>query len=184
MWGYIVGETVGPFDQDRMLEAACRFLGLILIVCAYGQWFLPGSVFVGDVLAMKAALSFFFGSTGAAIYWFASRGLMLEVHVDLARRELRVVNRNSRDQVRLHSRVPMRNIESAFMRRDAGRNGRSHLVVRLRGKAHVLHVASGTELEMHHLHRRLSADIKPVRERLEDRLVRQATFMSSRKLAS
>lgn len=180
MWGYILGEEAGRFDQDRLLELGCRFLGLILILCAYGQWFLPGSVFVGDVLAMKAALSFFFGASGAAIYWFASRGLMLEVHVDLSRRELRVVNRNSRDQVRLHSRVPMRNVESAFMRRDNGRGARTHLMLRLRDKSQVMHVASGSEAEMHHLHRRLSADIKPAKERLEDRLARQATFMTSR----
>lgn len=180
-WGYIVQEERDRFDRESAVEAAARFLGLILVICAYGQWLLPSAMFGADPLASKAVLSFFLGSTGAAIYWFASRGMHTEFHVDLTRRELRIHNRNSRGQTRLQKCVPMREVESAFLRRPPTRDMPAHLVLRLRAGRGQVQVATGEEEALTQLHKRLSQDLRPTREKLEDRLYRTQVPFTSRR---
>lgn len=178
-WGYIIREDLDRFARETVVEAMGRFLGLVLVLSAYGQWLLPAALYSGNVLWAKAGVSFVLGLIGALVYWIASRGLHVEVQVDLTRRELRVVNRNSRNQTRVRRRVSMRNIESAFLRRATTRDVPAHLFLRLRG-GQELHVATGSEKMLTAIHRRLGRDIRPASERLEDRLMRQVMFVSKR----
>ena len=173
-WGYTVGEATDRFETETVLEAACRFLGLILVICAYAQWLLPGSMYGPEVFGMKAALSFLFGASGVVIYWFASRGARVELEVDQARRELRVVSRNSRGQTRLQRRVAMNDVRSAFVRRPTGSARNAELVVRLRRNDGLVTIASGRESDLSELHARLRGDIRPVTERVKTRTLRPA----------
>ena len=66
-WGYIVREKTDRFEHETVVEASGRFLGLIFVVCAYGQWFLPAAMFNGDAIVMKGAMSFLFGATGVGM---------------------------------------------------------------------------------------------------------------------
>lgn len=179
-WGYVVREKADRFDHETVVEASGRFLGLVLVMCAYGQWFLPAAMFVGDAIAMKGAMSFFFGGTGVAFYWMASRGLRSELEVDLTRRELRVVNRNSRGHRRLQTRIGMRDIESAFLRRVKDSDEPALLMVRLRRGTAPLELAAGSEVELMDLQQRLKSDVKPVSEKLEERMARNVAFLSRR----
>lgn len=166
-WGYIVREAQDRFDRESVTESGLRFLGLILVLAAYGQWLLPGSLFLENVLAMKMVMSFVFAATGVGLYMFASRGFRQEVQVDIGRRELRFVARNSRGHSRLQSRIPMDGVESAFVKRNKDVSGGATLYIRLHGVDAALQVLSGKNSDLTRLHKRICHDLSPREVRLE-----------------
>lgn len=179
-WGYVIREGGYGGEQESLTEAGLRFLGLVLVLSAYGQWLLPAWLFTGDAFIMKAGIAFILGVTGVVIYWYASRGLSVEIHVDVSKREVRVAHRNSRGQTRLHSVVPMRRVESAFLKRSKSEGAEASLYLRFRDRDEVMHVATGPETDLVILHRRLAADLRPMTERISQRLARTVPFRSSR----
>lgn len=178
-WGYVIRENRHGADQETLIEAGLRFLGLVMVLAAYGQWLLPSSFYAGDAFIMKAGMAFILGVAGVVVYWYASRGLHVDIHVDVSKREVRVAHRNSRGQSRLHSVVPMRRVESAFLKRSRDA-GAASLYLRFRDRDEVMHVATGPESDLVILHRRLSADLRPMTERINHRLAKTVPFRSSR----
>ncbi|MDU8945712.1 hypothetical protein [Ovoidimarina sediminis] len=179
-WGYTIRDPEDRFDSETLVEIMLRFLGLILVMSAYGQWLLPASIFPGDAFLTKACLAFVFGAGGVAIYYYGSRGLQTEVHIDLARRELRLSRRNCRGQSRLKHVVPMAKVESAYLKRDEGVPGKAHLFLRFAGRRQPVEVANGRETDLTVLLRRLSVDLRPMHERVDHKLAKSALFQSSR----
>lgn len=166
-WGYIVSETVEPFDRETVTEAVMRALGLGLLIVAYGLWLLPAGPVSDEVLLMKLAMSVVLTVFGGSLYWLASRGFRSEWQVDTARREIRMASRNVRGNSRLVTRIPMDQIESAFVKR--GQSG-SHMFFRLRGIPDPMHVLSGSEADLRAFYERLRTDLRPPRDRVEARL--------------
>ena len=179
-WGYIIREEQDRFDRESVSEAALRYLGLVLLMTAYVQWLLPASLFTGDVFLMKAGLSVILGALGVVLYWHASRGLSIDVHVDTIRREMRVSHRDSRGKTRLHSVIPMRRIEGAFVEAPDRPGGVAKLLVQIADCEEVLNVATGPEHQIAALDRRLSMDLRPMAERLDERLASVVPFRSRR----
>lgn len=179
-WGYTIRDADDRFDRETLVEILMRFLGLVLVVSAYAQWLLPPSIFPGDPFLTKASLAFMFGAGGVAIYYYGSRGLATEIHVDLSRREVRLSRRNARGQTRLRQIVPMGKVESAYIKRIEGGNGGAQLYLRFAGKANGIEVARGTEEALKVLHRRLCTDLRPAKERVDHKLSKSLLFQSSR----
>jgi len=173
LWGYIVSEAEDRFDRETLMESAMRFVGLLLVVLAYGQWLLPGSMFGPSAFAMKAALTFVFGAGGATLYWFASRGSNSEVHFDTDKREVRIVSRNAKDQTRLLSSMKMDRIESAFTVCPKEPGAMAGLFLRLKGQSTPMHLFDGEEHEIRALHQRIVHDMLPAQERLKARIARE-----------
>ena len=44
-FGYVIAEACDRFSSETLIEAAMRFLGLVLGLSAYAQWLLPGWLF-------------------------------------------------------------------------------------------------------------------------------------------
>lgn len=172
-WGYVIRETEDRFDIRATLESAMRFAGLMMIIAAFAQWLLPGALFSGEVLAMKLALMFGFIAFGAGLYWYGDRGYRNEVEVDTTRRELRVVGRNSRGHGKLQKRIPMGEVESAYVKRTGNSGFTAHLLFRLKGEHDPMHLATGEESELRVLHARLCRDLQPAKERMERRMARE-----------
>lgn len=166
-WGYIVREPQDRFDKETLTESVLRFFGLVFVLLAYGQWLLPGSLFSGDVLAIKMVFSFLFAATGTGLYMFAGRGFRHEVQVDPSRREVRFAMRNARNQSRLKSRLPMEGVASAFVMRSKSDPNNATLFFRLHGVSAPLQVITGRPTEIERLHQRLCHDLSPREERLE-----------------
>ncbi|NRB01150.1 MAG: hypothetical protein HRU32_15295 [Rhodobacteraceae bacterium] len=166
-WGYIVYETAERFDRESVAEGVLRFLGLILILSAYGQWLIPGSILTDDVIVMKLAISVIFVVFGIALYWFANRGFRTEWQIDASRREIRMATRNGRGNSKLVSRIPMSDVESAFVKRG---QTQSHMFFRLRGVPDPMHVLSGSEADLRDFYERLRHDMRPPRDRVEARM--------------
>ena len=183
-WGYIVAAGGDRFDHETLGEMGMRFIGVIFVLMAYAHWLLPGSLVSLDVLTMKLVMSAFFASAGALFYWYASKGLHLEVQIDTTRREIRVANRNFRGRTRLQSRVAMFEIESAFIQRSKDTMGPAHLFLRRRNSPELVHIATANESELSVLHARLSKDLQPVEDRVEEKMAkRHALFATRRQMA-
>lgn len=184
-WGYVIRETEEGFDARALAESGMRFLGLILIVAAFAQWLLPGALLGDDVLPMKLALMFALIAFGAGIYWYGDRAYRNEVEIDTTRRELRIMGRNGRGQGKLHKRIPMAEVESAYVKRTGNSGLTAHLLFRLRGDADPMHLATGEEAELRVLHARLCRDLQPAKERMERRMARETrTAPRARRLMS
>ena len=179
-WGYSIRGAEERFDSETLVEILLRFLGLILVVSAYGQWLLPPSLFPGDPFLTKACLAFVFGAGGVAVYYYGSRGMQTEIHVDLARREVRLSRRTCRGQSRLRQVVPMAQVESAYLKRDEAAPASARLLLRFAGRRQPVEVAHGREADLTTLLRRLSVDLRPAGERVERRAAKSSLFQSSR----
>jgi hypothetical protein len=180
-WGYEIRDREDRFDRESVAEPLLRFLGLVFVIAAYGQWFLPEILFRADSTVVKATICFLFGAVGLWLYWLGDRGLATDIEVDMSRREVRVVRRNSRGRRRTEATVPMARIESAFVQRSKDRGQQAHLFLRMRAPEAVLHIATGAEDELESLLRRLSHDIRPIRDRVDARLAASLSFRSRRK---
>lgn len=164
--GYVLSHRTSAIDTNLLAEAVLKFFGLLTILMSGALWLMPGALFSGDVLVMKLALTAAFLSTGAALYWHADRGFHDEVHVDTVHREIRIATRNVRDRSRTRARIPMRDVESCFLRRGGGA---AQLCLRVRGRSHPLDLVRAGEPALIRLHERLSRDIQAPRARVAAR---------------
>lgn len=163
--GYTVSERAGVLDLDAVMEGSLKFFGLAMVLSAGALWLLPGAIIAGDVLTMKLALTAAFLATGLALFWHANRGFQYEIQIDAGRREVRIATRNSRDESRTRRRIPMRDIESCFLRRSKEPNAPARLYLRLRGSPVPVALIGGPEHALGMLHQRLSRDLRPPRAR-------------------
>ena len=180
LWGYVIHEDVDRFEHGKLSVAALRFAGLILVLSAYGQWALPASLYGGDAVLAKSAVSLLLGLLGVLIYGMASRPVRIDVQVDLTRRELRLSEAADRGPARLRAVVPMAQVASAFVARTKNGSARPQLFLEMRDRADVVHVATGDEADLLILHRRLSHDLRPIEERIDRRLALAVPFRSRR----
>ena len=169
------------FDRDQLYEPFMRFIGLVLVLTAYGQWFLPATLFGEEAVATKALLCFMLGAVGCWLYWAASRGFSTQIEVDTFRREIRVVRHNGQGRRRVVNAIRMRAVESAFIQRTKGRSRQAQLFLRMKPDDTLFHVANGPEGELETLLRRLSHDIRSPRERVAQSLAAGVAFRSQRR---
>jgi hypothetical protein len=173
-WGYILREHDGTADRRDIRDWLLIFLGGVLILAALGQWFYPGSVFSQELLSIKIALTATMAGLGLGCLHAAMRAAHVEVQVDTVKRELRVVERDRMGDEKVVQRLPMRDIDSAYVKRGTHASEGGHLLLRVAGSEKPLHLASGSERELRLLHDRLRNDLRPARERVERRLLREA----------
>ncbi len=173
-WGYIIRERETVADRRLLRDALLVFAGVVLVAVGLGQWLMPGSLLAADLIVIKVVLTAALLAGGLACFHAVVREARVEVQVDTVRRELRVTERDRRGAERLLQRVPMREIDSAYVKRGARSPAGGHLLLRLADSDAPLHLASGTERELRLLHDRLRRDLRPARERVERRLLREA----------
>jgi len=173
-WGYIIREREAGSDRRLLRDALLVFLSAVLLAVGLGQWLMPGALFAADLIAIKVAITAAMLGVGLACLHSVGRETRIEVQVDTVRRELRVTERDRRGTERLIQRVPMREIDSAYVKRGARSQAGGHLLLRLAESDAPLHLATGSERELRLLHDRLRRDLKPARERVERRLLREA----------
>lgn len=182
-WGYVISRTPENFDIDIMADRALRFLGLIVLACAYAQWLLPDTVFSGNVIVMKLLLSLILGALGACVYAMGCSARAPEVQIDLSRRELRFCTRSSRGAAETLRILPMDAIESVVIRYRQNGTGPAQLFVRVAQSGRLVSVVSGPKSTLKELHPRLVSDLKPPSARIEARLAETPVFTSCRSAA-
>lgn len=169
--GYRVSPVRGGIDYELVAESTLKFFGLVMLLSAAGHWIVPAEVYAGDATLMKLSLTASFILVGLGLYWHAHRGFRDELQVDVVNRELRLATRNSRGEAHIRRRIPMRDIESSFIRRSRSLNAPSQLVVRLRGVSQPLTVLSGSERDLTALHDRIGSDLRALKARVAARAI-------------
>jgi len=158
-WGYIVRCQNCDRSVAIVLQWVLAFVGMSLLVAALGFWLLPGSAMSPDVTGLKLAMSTLSGVLGVTLIWFASHGKQYEIHVDLARSELREVLRNEKGNVRVQNRMKFEDVEAVFIEFSEEENAKSNLMLRLANSTHLIEVAHDHEKNLVRLHDRLTRDI-------------------------
>lgn len=165
--GYILSEPNGTLDLDLLAEAIMKFFGLVMILSAGAVWLLPNAAINGDPLIVKLAMTAAFMLTGLAIFSYGNRGFYNEIHINIARRELCLATRNAQGKTRITRRIPMREIESCFIRREKNTGAASQLYLRLRTHSQPLFLTKAPEQVLGAVHERLSRDIRgPIDRRM------------------
>jgi hypothetical protein len=173
-WGYIVREHASDQDRRFLRDAVLVFSGAVLVLVGLGQWLMPGALFTADLVALKIAVTAAMLSLGLVCLHAVGRDAAVEIQVDTVKRELRVVERDRRGGERLVQRIAMRDIDSAYVKRGPHPSAGGHLLLRVAHSEAPLHLASGSERELRLLHDRVRRDLRPPRERIERRLLREA----------
>jgi hypothetical protein len=174
-WGFIVRERDPDRPKRQIRQVALLFAGAVMMLVGFGQWLLPGSLVAADLIAIKIAITAVFVGVGGACWHAAGSRTEVEVQVDTALREIRVVARDRRGMTQLIQRVRMSDIDSAYIKPGASNRQTGHLLLQVANSDNPLHLASGSDRELRLLHDRLRNDLRPARERVERRLMRQAS---------
>jgi hypothetical protein len=169
-WGFVVTERADGPSWDVLTEAALKFVALSVVLAAGAQWLLPGSIFAGDVVIMKLALTAALGALAVVLFRAADRGFLPELQVDAALREIRVGSRNARGASRVTNRIPMREIDEFFVRAAPDQPGMTELFFRVSGLAEPVRIAAGTVADLAPVLERLTRDLRTPRERVALRM--------------
>ena len=165
-WGF----RLRPADMqeqkgETITEYALTFLGVILLLTAFGQWILPGAMYGGDMLAMKLMLTAFLGVAGGLIISISARGFRPEVQVDRVRNEIRFVSRNPRGRGQVLATVDIESIIGVGMTK-AIDGPDCHCLLYLLNGQKPLRLASGTEREIRRIREMMDDYVTPAAERL------------------
>jgi hypothetical protein len=169
-WGFVVSELPGGLSRDVLVESGLKFLALVVLLAACAQWVLPGSLFSGDVIAMKLVLTAALGAVALVLFRVADRGFLPELQVDAALREIRVGSRNAHGASRVTNRIPMRDIEEFFVRPCAEEEGLTELCFRVADVPEPVRIAAGTVADLTPVLERLTRDLRTPRERVALRM--------------
>lgn len=145
-WGVIVSNGANA-HKVRLLEFFLKSVGFTtftLSVLALVS--ISGSSFINSLLLklLPTALSSF----GLGLFCFASKGLVTEVQIDNARREIRIGTRNSRGVVSPTRVAPLNEIQSIFIRRSNQKKALVTLQIRLKSGGHTITLLHGKEREL------------------------------------
>lgn len=173
-WGYILREPGAESGALSLRDVGLVSVGGLLVLTGLGQWLLPGALFSADLLLPKIAITAVMLAFGLVCLHMVGRESVVEVQVDTVKREFRVVERDRRGTERLVQRIAMRDIDSAYVKRGPHPSAGGHLLLRVAHSEAPLHLASGSERELRLLHDRVRRDLRPPRERVERRLLREA----------
>ncbi|WP_434286742.1 hypothetical protein [Celeribacter sp. SCSIO 80788] len=160
-WGYSLERDDGMGPARARAERLAQIGSVLCFVGMAGLWLWPGSTFSLTVLGIKAGLSVALGVAGLGLGHLAERGLAREVQVDLQRGELRVVWRNRKSEIRLHTVIGFAEVGSVFLRRLPGAGHRTRLNLRYGRTGAVMPLFVGPERLMREVWYDLNGDLHP-----------------------
>ncbi len=178
-WGF----RLRPADMaeragEAITEYALTFLGIVLLLSAFGQWILPGSIYGGDMIAMKLMLTAVLGVAGGLILSMSARGFRPEVQVDSVRQEIRFVSRNPRGRGEVLATIDINRIIGVGMTRSV--NGPDcHCLLYLINGQKPLRLATGTEREIKAIRKRMDDYVTPAAERLAAKMARSGPTVAA-----
>ncbi len=173
-WGF----RLRPADMeekasDLVIEWSLTLLGFALLLGAFAQWLLPGSLYAGDTLMVKFVLTCVLGMLGGLALSVSARGFRPEVQVDRVRHEIRFVSRNPRGRGQVLATVDIDQIIGVGITRSLA-TGDCHCLIYLIDGQKPLRIATGTETEIRNIREKMDNYVTPPHERL-------AAKMASRK---
>lgn len=174
-WGF----RLRPADMqekasDLIIEWTLTLAGIALLLSAFAQWLLPGSIYAGDALMVKFVLTCVLGMMGGLALSVSPRGFRPEVQVDRARQEIRFVSRNPRGRGQILATVDLDQIIGVGITKSVS-TGDVHCLIYLIDGRKPLRVATGREAEIRAIHAKLESYVTSPAERLAARMASART---------
>jgi hypothetical protein len=156
-WGYVIRGSEGPpvllqVAQGVVLALGCAFTAgaLALVAGSEGE----------GIDGMRAVLATTLSSLALLLVWFATRGGVVELHLDLARGELREMVRHRLGRATVLGRHGLAQGASLRVERPGAPGGPAALLLLLRPDGEALCIARGPECALQELRRRLDHDLR------------------------
>lgn len=178
-WGFRLRPADMKEDKGETLtEWALTFLGGVLLLSAFGQWILPGSLYGADMIAMKLMLTAVLGVAGGLIISISARGFRPEVQVDRQRREIRFVSRNPRGRGEVLATVDIDQVIGVGVTKSID-GPDCHCLIYLINGEKPLRLASGTEKEIIAIRKIMDDYVTPAQERLAAKMAGQSAMAAA-----
>jgi hypothetical protein len=182
-WGFRLRPADMKEDKGETLtEWALTFLGGVLLLTAFGQWVLPGSLYGADMVAMKLMLTAVLGVAGGLIISISARGFRPEVQVDRQRREIRFVSRNPRGRGEILATVDIEQIIGVGVTKSID-GPDCHCLIYLINGEKPLRLASGTEKEIIAIRKIMDDYVTPAQERLAAKMASNSARNNAENIA-
>lgn len=158
-WGYVVRGAGGPpmmlqVAQGAVLTCGAAFAAAALVLVA------PPAGMGEGLGATRAGLAVVLASMSLLLLWFATRGALVELHLDLARGELRELVRHRIGRATLVGRHGLDGGASLSVDRSGPPEAPCALILRLRGEEGGLCIAQGPQEAILELRRRLDPELR------------------------
>ena len=178
-WGF----RLRPADMaeqagEAITEWALTFLGIVLLISAFGQWILPGSIYGGDMIAMKLMLTAVLGVGGGLILSMSARGFRPEVQVDSVRNEIRFVSRNPRGRGEVLATIDIERIIGIGMTRSVD-GPDCHCLLYLIDGQKPLRLATGSEPEIKAIRKRMDEYVTSPADRVAAKMASSAPTVAA-----
>ena len=158
-WGYVIKGTGGPplllqVAQGVVLAFGCSFTAAALVLLTTGDA-APGAA----MDSMRSGLIVVLSSMALLLMWFATRGGVVELHLDTAHGELRELVRHRAGRATLLGRHGFDDSVSLTLDRGDSPDSDAALMLRLTG-GEGLCIARGPDLALQELRRRLEQELR------------------------
>jgi len=172
-WGF----RIRPADMeakttDALIEWTLTFVGVAFLLAAFGQWVLPGSLYVGDAILVKFVLTCILGLMGGVTLSISARGFRPEVQIDRVRHEIRFVSRNPRGRGQILATVDIDQIIGVGITKSLTGTD-CHCLIYLIDGEKPLRIATGIEDEVRVIREKMDNYVKPASERLAAKMARR-----------
>lgn len=169
-WGF----RMRPADMarggtDAVVEIFLTAAGTLLILTAFGQWLLPGSLYSGDMLSVKLFLTVILAVIGGGVLSISARGFRPEVQVDKVRHEIRFLSRNARGRGKVLATVDLDRVIGVGITRSID-GPDCHCLLYILNGAKPLRLATGSEDEVRKIKARVEGFVTTPEERLSARM--------------
>ena len=158
-WGYVIRSAGGPPLMLQVAQGAVLACGAAFAAAALVLVVPPAEMGQG-VGPTRAGLSLVLGSMSLLLVWFATRGGLVELHVDLARGELRELVRHRVGRATLVGRHGLDGGATLTIDRSGPPETPCALILRLRGEEGGLCIAQGPQDAILELRRRLDPELR------------------------
>ena len=157
-WGYKVLSGQGAPIALVLGQALSFFFGVCLLTATFGVLVLPTLFFDGGAGVMRVGAAVFMGMTATYLLWFASRGTIPEVHVDITDAQIREVVRHRVGKPTTVGVYAFDEISGVFLEETENPDS-LQLVLRYRNTDQSVAMAAGTEAQLSPLRDRVARDL-------------------------
>lgn len=157
-WGYKVKSGKGAPFTVMVGQAICFFFGVCLMTATFGMLVLPTLFFDGGLGFFRVGAATLMGAAGFYLLWFASRGVLPEIHFDTRENQLREVVCNRSGKPTTVATYAFEEIGGIYLEPDH-ETGQTQLLLGYLDTAQTIAVASGPEALLLPLRDRLALDL-------------------------
>lgn len=158
-WGYIIhGDGTRSWTLVG-LQATAMILGAACIASCITLLAAPSVIVDQFGLAVRGGSAAVFAVIALYMIWFASRGNMTEIHIDVQKGEVREALRNRTGRTTVLGRYGVDAIGGVFLDRSCAKEGQASLMLRYKNTSQTLPIAVGRAAPLERLRDRLGRDL-------------------------